>query len=336
MGIIGLLNFLFLYLIQNFQLEIALADAIINSAILIVIAFSLWYPTNYIKVENYSIHAVVLINLLLIIITTSLWFSFAYSTTVTLFPAYNQLYLSTLSIRLIIGTLLISILIILNYTFIFYNNLKTKTFDESKFTSLITEAKLKTLKYQINPHFIFNSLNSISSLTISNPEKAQEMTINLSNFLRKILAVNDKKKVPLQEEIKNIKLYLQIEKVRFEDRLEFNLDLSEDCKDKLIPNMILQPLIENSIKHGVYESENIISVNLTCKQNGNYLELHISNNYDAAYSNPRGEGIGLQNINSRLKLIYNKSNLISIKKNDNIFTVILLIPVEKYNVEENN
>ncbi len=330
----GLLNFLFLYLAQNLQLEIAIADAIIHSAILIAIAFSLWYPTNYIKVENYSIPTVVLINLLLIIITSSLWFTLAYSTTVTLFPAYKQFYLATLPVRFIIGTLLILIIIILNYTFIFYNNLKTKIFEESKFTSLIIEAELKTLKYQINPHFIFNSLNSISSLTISNPEKAQEMAINLSNFLRKILAGNDKRKVSLQEEIKNIELYLKIEKVRFEDRLEFNLALSEDCKDKLIPNMILQPLIENSIKHGVYESEDTISINLTCKQSEKYIEVNISNNYDATYSNTKGQGIGLQNINSRLKLIYNKSNLISIKKNDNIFTVILLIPIEKFNEEE--
>ena len=188
---------------------------------------------------------------------------------------------------------------------------------------------VEELKYQINPHFIFNSLNSISSLTITNPEKAQEMTINLSDFLRKILAANDVKKVSIEEELKNIELYLKIEKVRFENRLEFVIDISDSCKRVLIPNMILQPLIENSIKHGVYESLETINVNLKCERIDNYLNINISNNFDSTTSNKKGEGIGLQNINSRLKLIYKKSNLISIQKKDNIFTVKLLIPIEE-------
>ncbi len=329
LGIIGFILFLILYYLENIQIDIALADSITTTLIFILIAFGLWYPINYMKIENYPISNI-LLNIFFVTITTSLlWLFTSYFIITSLFTDYELFYSSTLLWRFTVGTLLIVIIIILNYAFVFYNNLTKKVISESKFDLLIAEAELKSLKYQINPHFIFNSLNSISSLTISNPEKAQEMAINLSEFLRKILAGNDVKKISLEEELKNIELYLKIEKVRFEERLEFNLNLLEECNSLQLPNMILQPLIENCIKHGVYESSETININLSCKRNNNYLEINISNNYDSNFANKKGEGIGLQNINSRLKLIYNKSNLISIKKRDNVFTVILLIPIEE-------
>ena len=329
LGIVGLIIFLILFVFENIQLSIALTDSLTTTIIFIFIAFSLWYPVNYMKVEKRSVLNLALSNFLIIIITSLFWLFSSYFVITSLLPDYEMFYSSTLLWRLTVGTLIIVIIIILNYAFIFYTNLTEKAISESKFNLLITEAELKSLKYQINPHFIFNSLNSISSLTISNPEKAQEMSINLSDFLRKILAGNDVKKISLNEELKNIELYLKIEKVRFEDRLEFKLNLSEECKNMLIPNMILQPLIENCIKHGVYESSETISINLSCEQKNNYLEINISNNYDSTFANKNSQGIGLQNINSRLKLIYNKPNLISIKKRDSIFTVILLIPIEE-------
>jgi LytS/YehU family sensor histidine kinase len=181
----------------------------------------------------------------------------------------------------------------------------------------------------MNPHFIFNALNSISSLTMSDPEKAQEMSINLSDFFRRTLAVKDINSIPLLEEIENINLYLKIEKVRFAERLKFNLELSEECNEILIPNMILQPLVENAIKHGVYESTETVSINLRCKIVDRNLEITITNNYDSTTTSNIGEGIGLSNINSRLKLIYNQSNLISISKSNNLFKVILLIPIKE-------
>ncbi len=328
--IVGFIQFLILHIFGNVQLDIALTDSIIHTAIFVLLALSIWYPINYMEVEKRSVINIVFNNFLIIVFTSLLW-SYSSNVIVTsLFPNYEIIYSSTLPWRFTVGTLLIIIIIILDYAIIFYKNLTEKTISETKSNLLIAEAELKSLKYQINPHFIFNSLNSISSLTISNPEKAQEMAINLSEFLRKILAVNDIKRISLDEELKNIELYLKIEKVRFEDSLEFSLNLSKECKNVLLPNMILQPLIENCIKHGVYESSETVKINLSCEQKSNYLEIIISNNYDSSFANKSGNGIGLQNINSRLKLIYNKPDLISIRKKDGIFTVILLIPIEEY------
>ena len=327
--LLGVSLFLILYFIESIKFEIAFVDSSITSVLFILLAYVLWYPTKFINIESFSFTNIAINNFFIIILSSILLATISYFSISSVYPDYEAYYLSTLPIRFTVGTLLIAIIIIMNYVIVFYNNLTKKVIAESQFNSLITEAELKSLKYQINPHFIFNSLNSISSLTISNPEKAQEMTINLSEFLRKVLANNDIKKVSLEEEIKNIELYLKIEKVRFENRLEFSLNLSEDCKNILIPNMILQPLFENSIKHGVYESSETIFVELNCQKIDNFIRIKISNVFDPHAVNKFGEGIGLQNINSRLKLIYNMQNLISTQKTDNIFTVNLLIPVEE-------
>jgi len=329
-GIMGLSLFLLLYFLFENSIEISLLDSIITSLLFVLISLSLWYPTNYMSLDNHSLVNVILNNILIAIIATSLWLYVSYFIVTSVFQEYEEFFLYSSIWRFTIGMLLYIIVIILYYVIIYYNNFTQKVLSESNFNALMTEAELKSLKYQINPHFLFNALNSISSLTISNPEKAQEMSINLSDFLRKTLSVNDVKKILLIEEIENIKLYLKIEKVRFEDRLEFNFDIPEKCNDIFIPNMILQPLVENAIKHGVYESSETVEINLSCKIKEKFVEIKVSNTYDPSSVSNIGEGIGLSNINSRLKLIYKRTNLVSITKSDNIFTVLLLIPIEDY------
>jgi sensor histidine kinase YesM len=329
-GIMGLSLFLLLFILFEKSTEVALLDSFTTSLLFAIISLSLWYPTNYNSLDNHSITNVIFSNIIITLLATSLWLYFSYLIVTSIFDVYTEFFIYTSIWRFTIGTLLFVIIVILNYVIIYYNNFKEKVVTESNFNSLITEAELKSLKYQINPHFLFNSLNSISSLTISNPEKAQEMSINLSDFLRKTLSGNDVKKILLKEEIDSVKLYLKIEKVRFEDRLEFNYTIPDECEKLLIPNMILQPLIENAIKHGVYESSYTVKINLSCKLKEKYVEIQISNNYDPSSVSNIGEGIGLSNINSRLKLIYKRTNLVSITKSNNIFTVILLIPIEDF------
>jgi len=333
-GIMGLSLFLLLYLLFEKSFEISLLDSAITSLFFAIISLSLWYPTNYMSLDNHSLVNVILNDILIAIIATSLWLYISYFIVTTAFQKYEEFFIYTSIWRFTIGMLLFIITIILNYVIIYYNNFTENAISESKFSLLITEAELKSLKYQINPHFLFNALNSISSLTISNPEKAQEMSINLSDFLRKTLSGNDVKKISLKEEIESVNLYLKIEKVRFEERLEFILDIPKECEGILIPNMILQPLVENAIKHGVYESSDKVEINLTCEIKEKFVEIKVSNNYDPTSVSNIGEGIGLSNINSRLKLIYNKTNLVSITKSDNVFTVLLIIPIEDFAIKD--
>jgi two-component sensor histidine kinase len=328
-GILGSSIFLLLHFLLELTILEALTDSAITSIVFSVISLSLWYPTNFISLENRSIVSIIFSNTVIILVATSLWLSITFFVITGISQEYEVFFLQTIFFRGIIGFLLFIIIVILNYVIIYYTNFAKNIINESNLNSLVTEAELKSLKYQINPHFIFNALNSISSLTMSDPEKAQEMSINLSDFFRRTLAVKDINSIPLLEEIENINLYLKIEKVRFAERLKFNLELSEECNEILIPNMILQPLVENAIKHGVYESTETVSINLRCKIVDRNLEITITNNYDSTTTSNIGEGIGLSNINSRLKLIYNQSNLISISKSNNLFKVILLIPIKE-------
>ena len=189
------------------------------------------------------------------------------------------------------------------------------------------------LKSQINPHFLFNSLSSISSLTITDPGKAQEMVVKLSEFLRYSVSSNINTFTTLEKEMQNIHRYLEIEKIRFGDKLVFEFTMEPGFSTRNVPVMILQPLYENAIKHGVYESTEPVKVITDCKTFTDYFEIRISNDFDPSAPARKGAGIGLKNIRERLKLMYRNDSLLKTFVLNNVFRVVLTIPNKPF---ENN
>ena len=179
---------------------------------------------------------------------------------------------------------------------------------------------------QINPHFLFNSLNSISSLTITDPEKARIMIVKLSEFMRYALSRKDERPVSLQSELENLRLYLDIEKVRFGDRLTTEENIEKDCLDIKIPVMLLQPLYENAVKHGVYESTESVRIITLAKIVNGYMEMTISNNYEPGQSSAKGTGTGLLNVTRRLELSYGNNASLKTTRENGIYIVKLFIP----------
>ena len=167
----------------------------------------------------------------------------------------------------------------------------------------------------------------MSALTEIDPKRAKSMILKLAEFLRFILATNEKEKNTLKEELKNIKLYLEIEKVRFEEKFEYVEDIESNCWSVEIPSMILQPLFENAIKHAVYETLDKITLGLKARQENNYLNLVLENNYDESSTPRKGTGVGLRNIEERLQLIYREANLMEVKKGNGNFRVSLYFPI---------
>ncbi|OGU54484.1 MAG: hypothetical protein A2V66_00990 [Ignavibacteria bacterium RBG_13_36_8] len=329
--VITLVQIFTLNVILELDLGYAITDSIVFNVLYLGIGLSLWYPTRFITFENYSLLKIFLNHTVAAIVTSGFWIFLGYFILDKIFniDGINREFLSSSLIwRFFIGILFYSIIVSLNYVIIYYTNFQEKILKESELRALIKESELKTLKYQINPHFIFNSLNSISSLTLSDPKRAQEMTIKLSSFLRNTLSKNENLKHKLSDEIKNVKLYLDIEKIRFEDRFELVEDPIEDCDSIEVPSMILQPLFENAIKHGVYESIEKVSIRLSCNIEDNYLKITVENSFDPDSVSKKGEGIGLVNIQNRLKLIYNQENLLTIRKTGNIFKANIYIPLE--------
>lgn len=191
----------------------------------------------------------------------------------------------------------------------------------------LTKAELDNIHQQLQPHFLFNSLNSIGALTILEPKEAHRMIQLLSNFLRGTLRKDVQQLVPLSEELEQIRLYLEIEKVRFGHRLSTTITTSETCEDMKVPALILQPILENAIKYGLYGQVNeiIISVDVLCQ--GKLLTIAISSPYDETFVNASsGKGFGLASIQRRLSLFFGQSGLLTTTKTPELFTTTICIP----------
>jgi LytS/YehU family sensor histidine kinase len=242
---------------------------------------------------------------------------------------YEAFLYSTTPWRILIGIMYYALITSFYYMIIYYTGFQERILKESELKNLVTEAELKSLKFQINPHFIFNSLNSMSALTEIDPAKAKRMILKLADFLRYILATNDRQQSKLSEELKNIKLYLEIEKIRFEEKFEYQEEIGQECAQVEIPSMILQPLFENAIKHAVYETLEKVIVKLTCCFEEGFLKIEMQNNFDETSAPRKGTGVGLKNISDRLQLIYHQDNLMKVLKEKGMFRVTLFIPLEK-------
>ncbi|GMT46146.1 MAG: hypothetical protein IEMM0006_1978 [bacterium] len=311
---------------------VSLTDSLVFNLIFLLIGYSLWYVIRFNLREKPSFLDLIFNHLIIAIVVIALWLLTGYFTMQSFYGTddfYMAFLKSSLAWRAVMGTFYYLLFVMFYYLILYYDDLQEKLKTESKLQNLVTRAELETLKSQINPHFLFNSLNSISSLTMTSPEKAQEMVIKLSDFLRYSLSHDKNEKTSLQKEFENLKRYLEIEKVRFGKRLNFVYNIPESCYDHMIPNMILQPLIENSIKHGVYNSSDEVQVEIGCKEEKDYLVIEISNDYDPEVKKPKGEGIGLKSIRKRLQLIYLRSDLLEIAADKMVFRAILRLPKDK-------
>jgi two-component system, LytTR family, sensor kinase len=163
------------------------------------------------------------------------------------------------------------------------------------------EAQVRALRYQINPHFLFNTLNAIAALVRDAPAKAEEMVVRLSDFFRRSLAVNPMEDVTLAEEVDLQRLYLEIERTRFSDRLRLDVALEAGSAEAKVPALLLQPLVENAVKHGVARSESPTCIRVRARCDGPVLEIVVENDARAEGGGPSGEKVGLRNVSERLR-----------------------------------
>ena len=187
--------------------------------------------------------------------------------------------------------------------------------------------ELNSIQQQFKPHFLFNSLNSINALTISNPEEARRMVHLLSEFMRAAVRENQSEFVELKQEIHHIQLYTDIEKVRFGSRLTVNYEIEEDAYKLKLPSLILQPIIENAVKYGLYGHTDNVTITIHARAENTMLSISVTNPYDAGLqSTVKGTGYGLQSIEKKMLILYNRANLLTIETADDMFTANLNIP----------
>lgn len=203
-----------------------------------------------------------------------------------------------------------------------------------KALSMAHEAQLKMLRYQLNPHFLFNTLNAISTLILDKDnELANVMVTRLSRFLRYTLDNDPMQKVTVSEEVEALKLYLDIEKVRFDERLQLHFNVAPDAETALMPSLLLQPLVENSIKYAIAHAINGGAITVTAYIAGNELHLEVADDgpgIDLDKGIPQnGGGVGLTNCRERLQEIYGQSQTFTLGSTDpHGLTISIGIPLE--------
>ena len=314
------------WLAYGFEPSIAIAEALALPFTFAFIGLPIWFVIKYSALESHSKWRVLIAHVIAATVIVFFWIYLGMVIIKLIHPYPEQWIDNNAALNIFGGYMLYLTYVIFFYAVNYYQGFKEKLRSEGKLKSLVKEAELHALKSQINPHFLFNSLNSISSLTMTDPGKAQEMVINLSALMRYSLKHNQIDKVPFSEELNNNKLYIQIEKVRFGNKLNAVFEVDQNCMNALIPNMILQPLYENAIKYGVYEATEPVDIITRSTFKNNVLEITIINSYDPSSLSKKGEGIGLRNIRDRLQIIYNNPALMKIENKNNTFRVTLAIP----------
>jgi LytS/YehU family sensor histidine kinase len=186
--------------------------------------------------------------------------------------------------------------------------------DTLRLQSVVKELELKTIKSHINPHFIFNALNSIRALVDENPVRARTAITELSNILRSSMQAEKLETVTLERELSIVKDYLALEKIRFEERLNIEMDIDEDTLNQPVPPMMLQTLVENAIKHGVSKKINGGIIRVKSDFVGGHHELVVQNSGQLnGYLNGDGDGFGVKSTKDRLNLLYQGKATFDIK-----------------------
>ncbi len=240
---------------------------------------------------------------------------------------YSTFYANTFVYRLILILgfyALVLLLFWVDQQILSENELKIRSVEKEREAIQI---EMNSIQQQFKPHFLFNSLNSINALTLTNPEEARTMIQLLSEFMRGSVRQDSTTKIKLREEIQHLKLYTDIEKVRFGDRLTVTYSIPETLTSFQLPPLILQPIIENAIKYGLYGNTGTVAIHISATQENNYLVLVITNPYDTlTQQTSKGTGYGLRSIERKMLLIYGQSNLLQTTNDASVFKTTLRIP----------
>ena len=317
---------LILHFVLNFSWQVALADTILSNGLLAVGCVTLSNMLGFYQPKNEKLLFVLLLTLALtfiIIYLTEFGVAslFALEKTTLLFADFS------FPFRFMICFLCLSWCALAN---ILWYRLEEQSEAQNRLLatqSLAKEAELNKLRHQLQPHFLFNSLNSVYALTIVKPQEAGAMITKLAAFLRGTLKRDDEVWVKVEEEMEYIQLYLDIEKVRFSHRLSIDVIVDENTNTLSLPGTLLQPIVENAIKFGLYNTSAAIVIKITVKLIQNMLEITVQNPFDPDVKTDNGTGFGLSSVRRRLYLLFSDHNLLQTEtRNNNLYITTLKIP----------
>ncbi len=224
------------------------------------------------------------------------------------------------------GILLYLLAVVVHYLILAFESSRDVERRALELQALAREAEVKALKAQIQPHFLFNSLNSISALTTVDPAKARDMSQRLAEFLRRTLKLASTQTIALSEEISLVEDFLAIEQVRFGSRLSFSKQIDEEASTCMVPPLLLQPLVENAIKHGIANLVEGGAISLEARHRGSRLVLIVTNPCDPDSNAKLSKGVGLENVRGRLSSVYGNEARLDTQRNDGVFRAEISLP----------
>ena len=297
------------------------------------ICLSSWYVCRVYPLQKSSLLEVVVVQALAATITILLWILISGGWVLTLeralhLVAFQSRVLTKAPLLIGVGYILYGLTAAVHYLIATFEASKESEQRELQSRILAQDAELKALRAQINPHFLFNSLNSISALATQDPAAVRAMTLRLADFLRKSLRLGAQDFIRLEEEISMSLNFLEIEQIRYGSRLQIMQNVEEVCKDCLTPPLILQPLIENAVHHGIAHMINGGTITIEASWRGSVLHVRIENPADPDRPKHKKGGLGLENVTKRLRAIYKDDALLQTEESNGIFRTNLWIPAQ--------
>ncbi|WP_240377586.1 sensor histidine kinase [Arachidicoccus soli] len=321
LSMVACVQFYWLYFTKAISLEASVVDALGSTLILYALFFFIKYARSFNFSTRVSYAVMGFQNLAFAI----LWIYFCRYTLVDLFSAqknYVTLWQTSFFIRGFMGWVILVCFSAINFLAEQLNQTRASIIEEQQAQRLRKEAELFKLRQQLQPHFLFNSLNSINALIGREPKNARHMIQQLSDYLRSTLKKEDDVFIPFQEELNDLKLYLAIEQVRFGHRLIIEEYIEVDCEDIKIPPFLLQPLVENAIKYGLYGTIGLVHIVIKVIRKNDALVFSITNPYDLDSVATKGTGFGLESIRRRLYLLFARNDLLKIEQKVNPIEVV--------------
>jgi len=316
---------IFIYWME-FNWTISIADSLIfNVTLALICFFQLYIMQFYLPKKEKAPYIILTGGLMAVIVTftSSFFLRTLYSN--------NEVYINFINrsnpVRIGIAFLLSACTSMVNILISTLESQKENVLRKHEAEKLTKEAELFDLRSQLQPHFLFNSLNSISALAGSKPEEARKMVQQLSDFLRGTIRKDNAQFIPLHEELNHLNLYFEIEKVRFGHRLKTDIQFDDSCAALKIPSLLLQPVLENAIKFGLYDTLEDVTITIRAVKLNNDLIITIKNPFDATSNQPKkGTGFGLNAVQRRLYLLFSRNDLLNTASENNIFTTTIKIP----------
>lgn len=321
------LQFIFMNREFGVSFPYAVADSLFTNITLATFTWLIFTALRYYRPEKEKF----LYLLLFCSAMTVLWglmMQFAYPAILPYDQQYVDIFKKSVSLRYGMAFLLFSCACLISIVWYSLDDQRENEKRKTDAEKLAREAELFNLRQQLQPHFLFNSLNSISALAASQPQQARKMIQQLSDFLRGTLRKDNQQLVSWKEEWQHLSLYLEIEKVRFGHRLSAIIESNEEADAAKIPSLLVQPLVENAIKFGLYDTTEQVEIKISSKFENGALFIRVENPYDAQTrkGNAAGTGFGLNAVQRRLFLLYGRNDLLQTSMNNGSFCASLKIP----------